>query len=869
MSASISGLMSSMVQSSSRRSILPHILDSVAVGLLIAALASMFYQYRVQASEARFERMATEILARVSQSLRAEIDTITGDVLLLASYPDRSPSAVEARFHALMRVRPGYLQAVYIDNQGTPIAQATRFEADGTSAPSLTLPAAYQVRVLSLGPGTLYASEPQRQSTSASTASALIYFATPIFDDRLQRHGAMIVAYEAAALSRSLKTGIARARFELLDSAGKSLDAAAGSGAALSSDHRWSQDVSLAPSNRDHPSRITLRISLSEAMVADARRAELASALALWLILMIPTAGLVYVARRARERERQHHLALAENEERLLEAERLARLGYWRWEARQDDLVLSPQAAAMLGKQAGQQTMSFADATALHVLDGQHSFPQRIEQVMTTGETVAADIRVATIRGDRWLHSIMRPLRGANGATIGVFGTLQDITARKREEEELRLLKSDYAALLDHIPAGVTYMDLEGRCVMVNQTILDRTGLKREQFEGRLYQEIFQPEEASQRLAANFEVIRSERPRLGLVEQIVGRGGKLTRWLRIDTIPRRDGTGKVTGVVVFVVDISELKAIEQQLRTLTAEREMILNRIPAFVLYKDRDGYVVHANRMTSVYARKPLDQIIGRHGTEVFPHADAEAIRKADEQVVRTGEPMLGVTANVVLADGSTQWFQIDVFPDIDATGRVTGLVVFGLDITESKRAEEQIAYLAMHDPLTDLCNRRLLTDRLTQTLAYCRRRERRFGLLFVDLDHFKVVNDEHGHEIGDLMLVQVAQRLRSCVRAEDTVARTGGDEFVILLAETATSEDSQTIAEKICSMLGMPFEIRGIRLSIGCSIGVASYPDHGRNEHELLSAADTAMYAAKDAGRNAVRIATQVRRLSEHDAA
>jgi diguanylate cyclase (GGDEF)-like protein len=296
---------------------------------------------------------------------------------------------------------------------------------------------------------------------------------------------------------------------------------------------------------------------------------------------------------------------------------------------------------------------------------------------------------------------------------------------------------------------------------------------------------------------------------------------------------------------------------------------MILNRIPAFVLYKDLDGYVMHANRTTSVYARKPLDQIIGRHGTDIFPHADAKMIRAADEEVIRTAEPKLGLIDPVTLDDGNTQWFQIDVFPDFDETGNVSGIVVFGLDVSERKRAEEQVAYLAMHDPLTDLCNRRLLTDRLTQTLAYCRRRERRCALLFVDLDHFKVVNDAHGHEVGDLLLVQVAQRLRSCVRAEDTVARTGGDEFVILLAETSTAEDALVIAEKIRSVIALPFETRGIGLKIGSSIGVASFPDNGRTEHELMTAADTAMYASKTSGRNAVRVAAGLRVLSEHDAA
>src|SRR5690606_38127879 len=157
------------------------------------------------------------------------------------------------------------------------------------------------------------------------------------------------------------------------------------------------------------------------------------------------------------------------------------------------------------------------------------------------------------------------------------------------------------------------------------------------------------------------------------------------------------------------------------------------NRIPAFVLHKDCDGYVVHANRMSSVYARKPLDQIVGRHGSEVFPNSDVERIRNVDAEVIRTGEPVLGILDSVVLEDGTTQWVEIAVFPDPDASGKVAGIVVFGLDVTQRKRAEEQVAYLAMHAPLTDLCNRRLLADRLSQALAHCSRHERCCSLLFV----------------------------------------------------------------------------------------------------------------------------------------
>jgi diguanylate cyclase (GGDEF)-like protein/PAS domain S-box-containing protein len=622
MSASIFRLVPSMVRSSSR-SMAAHIPDSAIILLLLAAIAALFYQIRVQSLETQFERMATGILARASQNLRTEIETLTGDALLLASHPDRTPIAVESRLETLLQVRPGYRHALFIDNEAALLAQAVRADSESAMSGTAVLPSSVQVRALSLGPGQLYVTEPRRETREGAHTGALMHIAAPVFDAGLQRYGAIILAYETAALARSVRTAAEGVRFELLDSVGEPLNPP--TDLASAGNHRWSENIALLPSSTDNPRHLTLRISLADSTVAAARRKELALALALWLALSIPSLGLVHVARRARER--RDYIALAGSEERLLASERPAYLDHRRW--------------------------------------------------------------------------------------------------------------------------------------------------------------------------------------------------------------------------------------EQQLRALTAEREMILNRIPAFVLHKDCDGYVVHANRMSTVYARKPLDQIVGRHGSEIFTNFDADQIRSVDAEVIRTGTPVLGITDSIVLDDGSRQWFEIDVFPDLDATGKVIGIVVFGMDITQRKRAEEQIAYLAMHDPLTDLCNRRLLEDRFSQALAHCSRHERRCSLLFVDLDLFKRVNDEHGHDIGDLLLVQVSQRLRGCVRGEDTVARLGGDEFVILLPEVSSPEDSLAIAEKVRVAIGQPFEVRGVMVEIGCSIGVATYPDHGRTERELMVAADVAMYTAKQAGRNAVRLA------------
>jgi diguanylate cyclase (GGDEF)-like protein/PAS domain S-box-containing protein len=286
--------------------------------------------------------------------------------------------------------------------------------------------------------------------------------------------------------------------------------------------------------------------------------------------------------------------------------------------------------------------------------------------------------------------------------------------------------------------------------------------------------------------------------------------------------------------------------------------DIMSNAAEGVVVY-DREMRCQVWNRFMEDLTGLRAEQVLGKRAGDFFPLIGEQPIDEVLARVLRGETVSLSDTSYMIPGTERQGWLSASYRPQYDSKGNVTGVIGKILDLTERKHAEQQMEYQSYHDALTGLANRRLFQEHLTLALALAARKRRPVAVLFLDLDHFKVVNDSLGHTLGDALLREIATRLRASVREGDVVARVGGDEFTIVLQELDKKEDAAAMAQRVLRVVAEPIDIDGQRLYITASIGIAVYPDDGEDSETLVKNADNAMYRAKAVGRNCYEMSTQ----------
>lgn len=449
------------------------------------------------------------------------------------------------------------------------------------------------------------------------------------------------------------------------------------------------------------------------------------------------------------------------------------------------------------------------------------------------------------------------PMRDRDGNLIGVLGMSRNIQERKvaeallrdtTEQLELAIMGADLGRWDHDLTSERGYFLDTRSCQMLGRD-------PRESEFGRAWGHLVHPDDLSTAMQAMRGHLTGTTPAYQAEYRARHTDG---RWIWLSSrgkVVQFSKDGAPQRMVGTLMDISGRKQAEAQLYATQAELQATLTALPDLLFEFSTAGHyrAVHSRDVDML--SRPPEVLLDRTVEEVLPKDAADACMAALREAHSSGRSH-GIQYSLELAAGKL-WFELSVVRKPTVPGEEERFIAIARDITERKNTEEAIRHLAFHDTLTGLPNRRLLTDRLQQALGASHRKGEHGALMFLDLDQFKQLNDTHGHDVGDLMLQEVARRLQQSIRAVDTVARLGGDEFVVLIQDLSTDHEearqhAMAVGHKILASLNDPFLLGEHLHTTTPSIGITLFKGEGMLPNDVLKQADTAMYEAKASGRN-----------------
>lgn len=459
-----------------------------------------------------------------------------------------------------------------------------------------------------------------------------------------------------------------------------------------------------------------------------------------------------------------------------------------------------------------------------------------------------------------WIESVLDPfLLSVFSTPILYFAVVRPMT---RNISEIRQTKDQLrvTAAAFETNEAIMITDANARIIRVNRAFERITGYSEEEVVGNNPRILKSGRHGDDFYAGLWHALQTKGAWSGEIWDRHKKGHLYPKKATITAV-KNDAAETIQYVAIFN-DITESKLAEEQLM------------LSAKVFESSRESFIITDANRRILKVNKAFTTLSGYSPAEVIGQTprilssgrhDADFFKRMWQSIESFGYWQGEIWDRRKSGEIFPQWGSIAVIRD--AAGQTSNYIGVFSDITERKAAEERIEFLAYHDVLTGLPNRRLALDHLELALAHADRSDTKAVVLFLDLDNFKSINDSFGHAIGDALLNTVAKRLRECTRETDTICRQGGDEFLIVLSNVADADAITSIAVKILESVERPIHIEGQELSTSLSIGIAVYPDDSRDVDTLLNLADTAMYSAKESGRNVYRFYTEQMNADAHD--
>ena len=447
------------------------------------------------------------------------------------------------------------------------------------------------------------------------------------------------------------------------------------------------------------------------------------------------------------------------------------------------------------------------------------------------------------------------PLIDAQDEIVGILATCADITSLKNTtralDEQLHFMRE----LLEVLPNPIFYRSAEGPYLGFNRAHEEFFGMKRADMIGKTLHDTHSAYDADRYEQEDAEMMKTGKQHLSEATLFDSRGQRRNVLKQMSRFTNPDG--RPAGVIGVITDITDFRLVEQALRATEGRFQALTESAMDIVTVLDADGKIRYQSpSVRHLLGYEPAD-MIGLSQFDIIHRDDVDLLREKFKELIDKGVMERPVEFRVQRRDG--QWRVLEAIGksclDIPA---VQGIIVNTRDITERRAIEERIQHLAFHDALTGLPNRSLIQDRISQTVARSERVGKRFAVMFIDIDNFKNINDTLGHDTGDELLRGIANRLTDSVREHDTIARQGGDEFIVLLSELEGQRGATRVAQKILDALRTPFELGGALQHVSGSIGISLYPDDGTDALTLLKNADTAMFHGKALGKNTYQFFT-----------